>query len=128
MFKSSVYIRPDGRPDVFHLEGELVELRDRNQIDGVGQFVRVAGDFIYKLTDEWRSNRWETLTRAAEELEQIAGRMALKAAELRHQAQDARNETRPLPAAGAAFTGPGESAAGGRDETPAAQDGRCPSA
>lgn len=122
MFRSMAYIKPDGRVDVHHLQGELLELRDRNALNGYGQFVRVGGDFIYKLTDEWRPHRWEALARAAAELELIAGRIACKAAELRNQAEDARNEIRPLPAEGAVFAGPGESAAGGRDETPAAQD------
>lgn len=128
MFRSLVSIKADGRADVYHQDGEVVEVRDKNHYSGFDRYVRVAGHWLYKLTGDWRAHRWEALIRAAEELEEIAGRLACKAAELRHQAEDARNETRPLPAEGAAFTGPGESAAGGRDETPAAQGARQPSA
>lgn len=122
MFKSSVSIKPDGRVEVHHLEGEVVEVRDRNHQSGFDSFVRISGQWLYKLTGEWRVHRWEAMERAAGELEEIAGRMAVRAAELRHEAAAARNETRPLPAAGASMACPGESAAGGRDETPAAQD------
>ena len=122
MFKSTVSIRPDGHVELHHLEGEVVEVRDRNHQSGYDYFVRIGGQWLYKLTGEWRLHRWEALLRAAEQLDEAAERITDKAAELRHEAATARNETRPLPAEGAVIAGPGESAAGGRDETPAAQD------
>jgi hypothetical protein len=122
VFKGTVSVKPDGRVDFYLMEGEVVEVRDRNHQSGYDNFVRCSGQWLYRLTGEWHVHRWEALVRSAEQLDEIAGRIAAKAAELRHQAEDAINELRPLPAEGAVFAGPGESAAGGRDETPAAQD------
>ena len=122
MYRAFLYFKADGHCDVHHQEGHVVELRDKNALDGRALYVKTPGDYVYRLTGDWREHRWESLMRAAEQLEEAAGRLACKAAELRHQADDARSEIRPLPAEGAVFAGPGESAAGGRDETPAAQD------
>lgn len=122
MYRAFLYFKADGSVDVHHQEGQVVELRDKASQSGHALYVKTSADFVYKLGGDWRAHRWEACLRAAEELEEVADRLACKAAELRNEAATARNETRPLPAEGAAFTGPGESAAGGRDETPAAQD------
>jgi hypothetical protein len=86
MFRVVTSFRPDGGIELYHQEGEVVEVRDKNHHTGFDRYVRISGQWLYKLTGDWRALRWEALTRAAEQLEEIAGRVAVKAAELRHQA------------------------------------------
>jgi hypothetical protein len=86
VYRSIVSVKPNGTVEVYHQDGEVVEVRDKNEQSGIGAYVRIAGSWLYKLTGEWRTTRWESFLRAAEELERIADGVIDQASVLRHQA------------------------------------------
>lgn len=94
MHKATVHIRSSGDVDVHEVEGEVVEVNDPVSATGRALYVSIGGNWLQRLTPDWTASRSESLTRAAQELEQVAARLTAKAVELRSQAE----ESRPLPA------------------------------
>lgn len=90
MHRTTFYIRPLGDVDVWEVEGHVVEVKDKHTSTGRGLYVQDGGSFLHRLTGDWRAHRWESLTRAAEQLEGVADKVAAKAAELRKQAEESR--------------------------------------
>lgn len=89
MHLSVVSINPtSGVPNVYHVEGDVVELKNDHARDGRRHYVRSAGGGgLFELTDNWRPSKAGSLYRAAEQLEDIARGLVEKAAELRQEAK-----------------------------------------
>lgn len=96
--------------------GELV----RSDLDW-RLFVNVDGTwFDHSVAPAWHESREDAIRAAIAEVEEAAASAAVVLDELRQRLVNI--EQRPLPAEVAALSGHGESAAGGRDVTPAGQD------
>lgn len=93
VYRSIVNVNAAGRASIHAQEGEVVEIKDKNSPTGMTLFVRVSGDWLHKLTPDWRPTRWEASLRAAEELERIADGVIDQAAALRAESQQAAEDT-----------------------------------
>ncbi len=94
VYRSIVNVKQNGSVEVYHQEGEVVEVPDKHEISGIGMYVRLAGSWLYKLTPDWRPTRREASLRAAEELERIADGVIDQAAALRVESQQAAADAR----------------------------------
>jgi hypothetical protein len=93
VYRSVINVKPNGLVEVYHQEGEVVEVPDKHELSGIGMYVRLAGSWLYKFTPDWRPTRWEASLRAAEELERIADGVIDQAAVLRAESQQAAEDT-----------------------------------